>query len=72
MQGEGQTLDDLLEAPPEVSGLEEGVSAVVGAGRLLPGKHPPSERSDLCVRSSVCELHVLGQKEVEQGEQKCL
>lgn len=57
-----------MEAPLEVLGLEEGVLAVVGLGRLLPGMHLTSENSELCVCSSVCGPNVLGQREGGQGE----
>ena len=70
--GIGTATGELSKAPPEVSGLEEGVSAMVGAGRLLPGVHPTSGRSELCVCSSVCGPHVPGQREVGQGERKYL
>lgn len=48
-QGQRQSPADLMEASLEVLGLEEGVLAVVGAGRLLSGMHPTSEQSELCL-----------------------
>ena len=50
---EWQLPADLLETPPEVPGLEEGVPDVAGVDRQLPGTRTTSERSELCVGSSV-------------------
>lgn len=56
-QRQEKSLADLVESPLEVLGLDEGISAVVGAGRLMPGMHLTSEKSHvrtLCLFLCLC------------------